>query len=387
MAKKTKGKYRDRCVEIDGKLYGVHYYKNEKGEQKKKLKRAANRTEARQWAEAQLVKLQETGGVLKIEKKTTFAELATWYKTAHLVEAVFEKGIKVDGVKDWKRLRGKLDRMVEYFGSKPLSEITTPVLVTYARWRRETDNVTTATINRDFALIRSAFLAGKGLHRLLEIPKFPINNAAEVSRERVLSFEEEELLLSVCVDKEVITVERLGQTYSQEIQAKRAHLKNIIVVAVDTAMRKGEIFKMDWSDVDLGKGIITIPVSNSKTQRERAVPMTPRVREIFEAMPRRKGKVFDGTGCKRTFATACERVGLVDENEIHFHDLRHTGTTRMVRAGVPHTEVMKITGHSQMKTFLRYVNLTAPAIQNAGRLLGNYVESQMAEAADSEAVN
>lgn len=84
----------------------------------------------------------------------------------------------------------------------------------------------------------------------------------------------------------------------------------------------------------------------------------------------------------RAFATACSRANITD---LHFHDLRHTATTRMIRAGVPHTEVMKITGHTQMKTFLRYLNLGSDAVQNAATMLGAYIGN--VTVIESDAVN
>ena len=66
-------------------------------------------------------------------------------------------------------------------------------------------------------------------------------------------------------------------------------------------------------------------------------------------------RIFTIADCKKGFNGACRDAAL---NDLHFHDLRHTGTTRMVRSGqLSIAEVMKITGHTQIKTFLRYLNL------------------------------
>jgi integrase len=62
------------------------------------------------------------------------------------------------------------------------------------------------------------------------------------------------------------------------------------------------------------------------------------------------GLVFGVTSTvKNAWKAACKDAGLDD---LRFHDLRHTATTRLIRAGVPATEVMKVTGHTQTKTFL-----------------------------------
>lgn len=101
--------------------------------------------------------------------------------------------------------------------------------------------------------------------------------------------------------------------------------------------------------------------------------MTPRVKDELSKIQQPKGKVFVIASVRKAFATACRRAKVKD---LHFHDLRHTATTRMIRAGIPHTEVMKITGHTQIKTFLRYLNLTDDSVKNTADLLTKFIERQ-----------
>lgn len=63
-------------------------------------------------------------------------------------------------------------------------------------------------------------------------------------------------------------------------------------------------------------------------------------------------------------------------NDLRFHDLRHTAVTRLVRAGVPAPKIMKITGHQQLKTFQRYVNLTDESVIESANLLDNFNAGQ-----------
>ncbi len=124
-------------------------------------------------------------------------------------------------------------------------------------------------------------------------------------------------------------------------------------------MRRGELFKLQWRDVDLFAREITITAMNSKTARPRALAMTPRVYEALELLRRNaplgsEGLVFGITDTvKKSFMAACKAAGV---NGFRFHDCRHTAITRMIQAGVPPMEVMKISGHTQMTTFTRYIN-------------------------------
>ncbi len=65
---------------------------------------------------------------------------------------------------------------------------------------------------------------------------------------------------------------------------RRAHLRPLIICAIDTAMRRGELFKLCWRDVNLVTREITITALNSKTARARNVAMTPRIHEELERL-------------------------------------------------------------------------------------------------------
>jgi integrase len=88
---------------------------------------------------------------------------------------------------------------------------------------------------------------------------------------------------------------------------------------------------------------------------------------------------------KTAFKSACEEAGIKD---FRFHDCRHTATTRMIASGSPHTEVMKITGHTQLKTFLRYLNITPETARTVASRLSDYLaERQVSVDVVSEATN
>jgi len=370
MAKRKTSRYGDYVEILHGEIYASINIPVGNGKYKKKRKRVENRTEARQWALAELDRIKH--GSPDEKEFNTFLDLAEWYKKYFLHAPVFEHGMKVDGVKDWKKSQAKLDRMSAYFGPKRLATFSETDLRAYAIERRKTDKVTTATLNRDFALMRAMFKKGFAENPALSVPKFPINPAAEVERDRVMTFDEEALILAACESTEPLEYERKGQSVTAKHKTNREHLRAIVIIAVDTAMRSGEIFSLTWNDINLESDIITIRARNSKTGKGRRVGMTPRVKAEFMKLAQSKGKVFAITSARKAFATACRRAKITD---LHFHDLRHTATTRMIRAGVPHAEVMKITGHTQIKTFMRYLNLVDDSVQNTAAMLAKYLES------------
>lgn len=340
---------------------------------KKRIKYSAlgsKQSEAIKWALAQI---EQAKTEATFNDALDFTEFAEWYKREFLQPPRFEKGLKVSGVKDFERLKNKIDRFIGFFGNRKMKDFSEYDL---HRWKktRQNENIALATINRDFALLRSMFRRGIKFRKINNIPNFDINIAAEQERDRILSFDEEKRLLAVCVAEETIEKEsRRQKTYKTTINANRTHLRPIIILALDTAMRKGEILSLTWNDIDLENNQITIRAENTKAQKKRVVGITPRVKKELEVLPDKKGKVFNYQFITRSFNTACKRAGIAD---LHFHDLRHSAITRMIRAGIPHTEVMKISGHSQFKTFSRYLNIQADAIQSAADKLADFLSGQ-----------
>jgi integrase len=110
--------------------------------------------------------------------------------------------------------------------------------------------------------------------------------------------------------------------------------------------------------------------------------MTRRVKEallkIYELAPDKKtGLIFGITdNIKKAWKSACQEAEI--EN-LRFHDLRHTSITRMVNEGLPSSEIMKTSGHTQMTTFQRYVNPTEETARRNAERLGQYNEVRMSE--------
>src|SRR5262249_26005324 len=125
-------------------------------------------------------------------------------------------------------------------------------------------------------------------------------------------------------------------------------------------------------DVDLITGIIRVRKTTTKTWEPRTIGMTARLQEemrrLWEAAPPDPECLVFGIkrDIKRSFGTACRLAAIED---FHLHDCRHTATTRMIEAGMSPMEVMKITGHKQMSTFLRYMNTNDQTARRAAEAL------------------
>lgn len=141
------------------------------------------------------------------------------------------------------------------------------------------------------------------------------------------------------------------------------HLKPIVITALNTGMRKGEILNLRWDQVDLRHGFILLSVTKNGERRE--IPINKTLEAVFldKSLIRRldvpyvfydpvTGKPY--RDIKRSFNSAVKRSKIQD---FHFHDLRHTFASHLVMAGVDLTTVKELLGHKDIKMTLRYAHL------------------------------
>jgi integrase len=154
-------------------------------------------------------------------------------------------------------------------------------------------------------------------------------------------------------------------------------LRPIIICALDTGMRKGEILKLIPADLDFKDLVINVRAFNTKIMRERQVAMSRRLaRElaiIVEKLPAGTDVPVFGImdDFKKAFYAARKIAGLP---ELRFHDLRHTYATRLVARHLPLAEVGRVLGHTQANTTFRYVNANVETARRAAALIDEFNE-------------
>jgi len=146
-------------------------------------------------------------------------------------------------------------------------------------------------------------------------------------------------------------------------------LKPMIVLTLNTGMRRGEILQLRREHVNFQSRTITIPVENSKSKKTRPVPMNEVTLDLIRKLAPASGFIFrkrsgeSYEGVSAAFKTACQRA-LV--KNCRFHDLRHTFATRFIQAGGDVVLLSKILGHSTIAlTYNRYCHPSADAMLRA----------------------
>jgi integrase len=130
-----------------------------------------------------------------------------------------------------------------------------------------------------------------------------------------------------------------------------------IILAIETAMRQGEIAKLRWEHIDLEARTAFLPMTKNGTTRK--VPLSTRAVEALTwCPPPHKGRVFKLTqhAMKHAFRRVREQCGL---GTLRFHDLRHEAASRLFEKGLNVIEVATITGHQNLKHLQRYTHLRA----------------------------
>ncbi len=143
--------------------------------------------------------------------------------------------------------------------------------------------------------------------------------------------------------------------------ARNRYLMPVVELALETAMRRGELLSLVWEHVDLERCTALLP--ETKNGYARVVPLSSRAVVVLNALnPQPTGPVFPGVtheAIKRAFIRAARRAGLDD---FHFHDLRHEATTRLFEQGLALMEVASITGHRDPRKLRGYTHLAAEAL-------------------------
>ncbi|RME59315.1 site-specific integrase [Candidatus Parcubacteria bacterium] len=230
----------------------------------------------------------------------------------------------------------------------PLSSIAPADVIAYRDSRLKA--VSEKTVRNELAFLSAVFstaLRDWGMEGL-DNPVSRIRKPkAGRPRDRRLQPGEEEKLLSAC------------KQYADGM------IYEIVVLALETAMRRGEIANLLWEHVNLRKRTVHLP--ETKTGEPRTVPLSSRAAAVLERLPRRiDGRVFGLTSdaIGRAFRRVCARAGI---EGLRFHDLRHEATSRLFEKGLNPMQVAAITGHKTLQMLKRYTHLRA---EDLAELLG-----------------
>jgi len=370
MARHRTGSVVVRKIKKGNQTYTVYFGRVtyiEAGKRKQKLRKAENRSDAREVAKQMLREVDDFGSESLDAAHMSFADLADYYKKRYLVEPQYVDGRKVEGLRSLASALSRWTVIKNYFGNKKLRSITHGDIKKFKSDRLKIPTIrnkprSITSVNRELEVLRKMFNVAEREGWIIKNPftkgDVLISKSDETKRERILTREEEGRLLLACA-------------------GRREHIKPILICAIDTGMRRGEILKLTWADIDFDNGIVTVQAFNTKTMKERQVVMTGRLRrelqEIYEKSAKNSDALVFGItdNVKKAFDSARKIAGLLD---VRFHDLRHNHATRLVAAHIPLSEVGRALGHTQANTTYRYVNANVETARRAAAVLDQFNE-------------
>jgi len=141
------------------------------------------------------------------------------------------------------------------------------------------------------------------------------------------------------------------------------HLKPMVLLSLNTGMRRGEVFNLRWQDVNLAGKVLTVAGEGAKSSETRHIPLNGEALATLKAWKDQgnvTGYVFPGiddkpmTDVKTAWLELLKNAGIIG---FRWHDMRHDFASRLVMAGVPLNTVRDLLGHADIKMTLRYAHL------------------------------
>ncbi len=206
--------------------------------------------------------------------------------------------------------------------------------------------VSNATVNRYLAVLSHVLNIAENQYQWISenpMRRVPLLKEAQ-GRDRVLSDAEIQRLLDACAE------------------LKDSRLEVIVLMALTSAMRRGEIMNLTWDRVFLDEGIVKI--EEPKNGERRTATVLPEVVNRLSALQDEEGRIgylFPNktlTGpwdFKKTWQKVVQRADLKD---FRFHDLRHTAATMIAKSGGSVPQIAAVLGHKSFKMASRYAHLT-----------------------------
>lgn len=300
----------------------------------------ATRSQAKLWAQKMEAEIRQGRYFPKQEdKERTFGEFIDRYIEKELPKKPKSLVKQTSQLLWWKKHLGAY--FLCHISPSMLAELRDRLLEeTTCRGKLRSSS----TVNRYLAALSQALtIAVKEWGWLKENPLSKISRLREgKARERYLEKEEIARLLDTCR------------------QSKSPYLYGIVVFALGTGARRGEILNLKWEDVDFIRSVATF--RGTKNGETRTVPLSRSVLECLEQERKRRivfsPHVFPCAEIRTAWENVIEKANL---KELRFHDLRHTAASHLAMNGASTLEIAAILGHKTLSMVKRYSHLSVSA--------------------------
>lgn len=286
-----------------------------------------------------------------------------------------------------------LRRIKRHFGdlySRPLTEINSWVI---EKWRSERlkAGIRKETVNRDVMSLKAAISKAVeweiiAAHPLAKVKPLKLDRTGKV---RYLSDTEETRLRKSLTDRDAKIKD--GRESGNQWRKERGydalptlkgctfadHLTPIVLLTLNTGLRRGEVFNLRWADINFQTKTLTVRGEGAKSGETRHIPLNLEALEALKQWKRQSGdsdQVFPGRLRERLDNIKTSWRELISKAKIQnfrFHDVRHSFASKLVMRGVPLNTIRELLGHSDLSTTLRYAHLAPDHKAEAVALLSS----------------
>ncbi|GHV35518.1 integrase [Synergistales bacterium] len=243
--------------------------------------------------------------------------------------------------------------------AKPIEEITVSAVEQWRTNKRREKASKASTLNRQITALRAALNWGVKRGVIETNPMSHLERLPEDDSDRKVRYltEEERERLRGALDN------------------APGYLKVMVVLSLNTGVRRGSLFALEWRDVDFDNRVLTLRASSSKSGKGYFVPLNDAAAEVLSGW---RGGATDGlvfpspvsgtvlNSVKQSWATLLKDAGI---EKFRWHDMRHDFASRLVMRGVDLNTVRELLGHSDLKMTLRYAHLAPQVKRSAVDLL------------------
>jgi len=252
--------------------------------------------------------------------------------------------------------------LVPYFGDMLMENISSYDIEKYKAERLE-QGLSKKYINNTLAVLSRLFKSAKEWRHVDEIPRIKFLKADKVK---------------VCY----LSVEESNQL----LDASTGILHDLILLALNTGMRFGELIAITWGDIKLDNEVLTVNnavsrgfIDQTKNYKSRIISLNRPVIKMLEQRkaicgesalvfpnPNNNGGYMLQEHCRNLLHGACRQAGI---KQIGWHTLRHTFASRLAENGVPMRSIQELLGHADTTTTMRYAHLSPLITREAVRTL------------------
>lgn len=298
----------------------------------------ARKTDAKLWAQKTETAMREGKHFPERKRQAkTLAELIDRYIAEALPGKKSAESSEIL-LKWWRAEHGH--RSIADLTPEALAEIRNTLSAKRNHASGRTGAISGSTVNRYMAVLSHAMsLATREWGWIADNPVKRVTKRKEPrGRVRMLSDDERERLLAAC-------------------RASRAWaLEPVVILALSTGMRRGEILGLRWADVDTKRKRLTL--EETKNGERRGVPLSGPALDLLQKLAEaaRPGPlVFPVRAISDAWRNAAKKAGLVD---FRFHDLRHTAASYLAMRGSSPSEIAAVLGHKTLQMVKRYAHLS-----------------------------